>query len=69
MGEPKHPRWANPVSSSNTVTILGRFLSGKFGSGHHGVESLASRLMMPPNESDIGNPHFSVAFIALPTLR
>ena len=50
--------WARPVSSSNAVTILGQFLSGRFGSGHHGVESLASRLTIPRNKSGIGNPTF-----------
>ena len=50
--------WAQPVSSSNAVTILGKFLSGRLGSGHHGVESLASRLTIPRNKSGIGNPTF-----------
>ena len=66
--------WAQPVLSRNAVTILGKFFSGRFDYGDHGVQSLASRLTIPLKNRR-RKPHFFVASvlyvaaIAFPTLR
>src|SRR5690242_1249304 len=51
MSDPKQPSCANPTSSRTTITTFGAPLGGRFGSGHHGVDSQWYRPMTPPNPS------------------
>src|SRR5579862_2592363 len=51
MAEPKHPRSANPTSSSTISTTSGLPAGGSSGAGHHGVDSATVRPMTPAKPS------------------